>query len=245
MTRYGRIADSYDPDDHHYSLPEQAQPLPPLVDLRAGCPPDRDQGDVGACTAFATTGMLWYDRHRQGEPDFAYSELFLYYISRANKSVDTGTTIRNSIKSALKTGVCNEELWPYNDGNEFLHPTLACYQDARLHRAVEYQRVPQDLAHMRSVLAGGNVLVVGFTVFQSFESPIVASTGIVPMPARGEQVLGGHAVLLAGYDDARQVFICQNSWGANWGDKGFFYMPYQYLLNSQLAGDFWVIQTVQ
>jgi len=98
---------------------------------------------------------------------------------------------------------------------------------------------------MRSVLAGSHVLVVGFTVFQSFESSDVATTGIVPMPARGEQVLGGHAVLCCGYDDARQVFICQNSWGANWGDKGFFYMPYQYLLNSQLAGDFWVIQTVQ
>jgi len=245
MTRYGRIPDPYDPDDHHYTLPKFVKPLPASIDLRGQCEPDRDQGNVGACTAFATTGMLWYDRHRQGEPDFAYSELFLYYNSRADKKADTGTTIRNSIKAALRVGVCNEELWPYNEDHEFLHPAPGCYQDALLHRGVEYQRVPQDLLHMQSVLAGGNVLVVGFTVFSSFESSTVATTGIVPMPARGEQELGGHAVLLVGYDDARQVFTCQNSWGATWGDKGFFYIPYQYLLNSKLSSDFWVIQKVQ
>jgi C1A family cysteine protease len=84
----------------------------------------------------------------------------------------------------------------------------------------------------------------GFTVYESFESDAVAQTGIVPMPSSNEEVLGGHAVLAVGYDDASTSFIVRNSWGPNWGQKGYYQMPYGYLTNTDLASDFWAIQVV-
>jgi C1A family cysteine protease len=76
-------------------------------------------------------------------------------------------------------------------------------------------------------------------------SPEVAQTGKVPLPPRGEQLIGGHAVLAVGYDDAEQSFIVRNSWGTSWGIKGYCMMPYGYLTDSQLARDFWAVYTVE
>ena len=84
-------------------------------------------------------------------------------------------------------------------------------------------------------------MVFGFTVYESFESPEVASTGVVPYPKRGESVLGGHAVCIAGYDAARKVFIVRNSYGDQWGKAGYFEMPFKYVTSKSLASDFWVI----
>src|SRR5882672_5472115 len=209
MTRYGRIPDLPDQRDHYYTLPGLAKPLPASVDLRGQCPPVRDQGQVGACTAFATTGMLSYDRNKQALSLFAYSELFLYFVTRYKEhteNTDSGASIRDAIKCALKLGVCSEDLWPYNEDHVTVRPSMACYQIALQHRAIQYQRVIQELTHMQSVLAGNNTLVVGISVYESFESAAVAATGVVPLPGKNEQLLGGHAVLLVGYDDARQVF---------------------------------------
>ena len=83
---------------------------------------------------------------------------------------------------------------------------------------------------MKACLASGWPFVIGFSVYESFESSAVARTGLMPMPAHGEALLDGHAVLVVGYEDARQVFITRNSWSAQWADHGYFYMPYAYLL---------------
>jgi C1A family cysteine protease len=97
---------------------------------------------------------------------------------------------------------------------------------------------------MRGCLANGYPFVFGFTVYQSFESAAVAQTGIVPMPAPGEQVLGGHCVLAVGYDDNQRRFIVRNSWGPSWGVAGYCTMPYEYLINPNLASDFWTLRSV-
>lgn len=220
-------------------------PLPASVDLRPECPPVRDQGQVGSCTAFAITGALGYDRIKQHLPALAYSELFLYWNERKDKEQDDGARIRDGIKSAVKQGVCAESLWPYDPVEVLVQPTAACYEQAVQHKALTYRRVPQFLTLMQSCLADGYPFVAGFTVFESFESAEVASTGIVPMPAKGEQELGGHAILVVGYENEKQMFICQNSWSTTWGDKGFFYMPYPYLLSHKLASDFWTVRTVE
>src|SRR6266702_898905 len=110
-----------------------------------------------------------------------------------------------------------------------------CSSDLKKYTAVQYQRVDQSLAQMKGCLAAGSPIVIGFTVYESFESSAVAQTGDAPMPGPGEQVLGGHAVLVVGYDDATSRFRLRNSWGTGWGKKGYFTLPYTYLTDSNLS----------
>jgi C1A family cysteine protease len=91
-------------------------------------------------------------------------------------------------------------------------------------------------------LSEGFPFVFGFTVYNSFESEETAQTGILKMPGWNEGCVGGHAVCCVGYNDAEQMFIVRNSWGSSWGLQGYFKMPYQYMVNPNLASDFWTIR---
>jgi C1A family cysteine protease len=81
-------------------------------------------------------------------------------------------------------------------------------------------------------------------VFSGLESEEVAQTGVVPMPEEDEKSLGGHAIVCVGYDDKKKVWIMRNSWGETWGDKGYFYLPQEYLTDANIASDFWTIRKV-
>lgn len=245
MSRYGWQADR--PDfDHFYSVhPLILQTLPSIVDLRNQCPPIYDQGQLGSCTANAIAGAIEFDQKKQNLPEFTPSRLFIYYNERAKEGTvnsDSGAAIRDGIKSVAKQGACAEAEWPYNINEFTVKPTQTCYDAALMHKIILYQRIVNNLLQMKGCLASGSPFVYGFTVYESFESQEVSTTGIVPMPHPGESVLGGHAVLAVGYDDNNQWFICRNSWGPSWGVNGYFYMPYLYL-TSGLASDFWTIRT--
>ena len=243
--KMGWKPDLPDKRDHLYHAPKIV--LPPSVDLRPTCPPIQDQGQLGSCTAFAITGALGYDQIKQGETFTPLSELFVYYNERAKEHTiasDAGASIRDGIYSVSHQGACPELEWPYNISQFTVKPSHKCYEDARSHRALSYQRLNQALSQLKSCLASGYPFVFGFTVYTSFESGVVARTGIVPMPELDESVLGGHAVVAVGYDDAKQWFIVRNSWGASFGDKGYVYMPYAYLTDRGLSSDFWTIRTV-
>ena len=138
----------------------------------------------------------------------------------------------------------NEKSWPYVISKFTNKPTDSCYKEATGNKAVKYQRLMRTLYDFKSCLASGFPFVGGFSVYESFESNEVAQTGKMPMPTANEQLLGGHAVMFVGYDDSINCWIVRNSWGNKWGDKGYFYMPYEYLLNRNLSDDFWVIQKV-
>jgi C1A family cysteine protease len=158
---------------------------------------------------------------------------------------DAGAQIRDGIKSVSTIGACPESDWPYVIDKFADKPANPpAFDDAPLGKVVLYKRVIQNLAQMKGCLASGFPFVFGFTVYESFESQQVAQTGEVPMPGPGENVLGGHAVLAIGYDDASQRFIVRNSWGLNWGMNGYFKMPYTYLTQEDLAADFWTIRLV-
>lgn len=230
--------------------------LPTVVDLRPNCPPVYDQGQLGSCTANASCGAFEFDLLRQGLTDFTPSRLFQYYNSRVlshDVHADNGSTVRDANKALAKYGVCSESLWPYNVAMVFHKPAKSDYKAALSNKITQYMRVSQDIVSMKATLAGGLPIQIGFTVYDSFESDEVAQTGIVPMPdLTSESVLGGHAVLICGFFDSDVVngqvlsnyFIVRNSWSSSWGDAGYFYMPYAYFTNPQLASDLWVIQTV-
>lgn len=245
---YGWKRDLPDHRDHLYAAPiEYLQALPPSVDLRPHCPPVYDQLSLGSCTSNAIAGAIEFDRKKQGLSDFTPSRLFIYYNERAMEGTidsDSGAMIRDGIKSVNAQGACSEDEWPYFIGRFTAKPSPLCYQHALLDKAVSYQRVTRNLSQMKACLASGLPFVFGFTVYDSFESEQVASTGIVPMPSHREQVLGGHAVVCVGYDDSKQAFYVRNSWGASWGLDGYCLMPYAYLLNKGLSSDFWVIKTI-
>lgn len=249
IRRYGWIPDAPDERDHLYAAPPQfLLALPASADLRKQCPPVYDQGQLGSCTANAIAGALQFLEGKEGSPaPLMPSRLFIYYNERVIEgtvSIDSGAMIRDGIKSVASEGVCPEPEWPYDIGKFARKPSAQCYKDAKLDRAISYQRLVQDVNQMKGCLASGFPFVFGFTVYESFEGPSVAKTGHAPMPRVGERAVGGHAVTAVGYDETKQWFVVRNSWGAGWGIKGYFTMPYAYLLQPGLSQDFWTIRLV-
>ncbi|MGA9359013.1 MAG: C1 family peptidase [Mycobacterium sp.] len=233
-------------------------PLPSECDLRPSMPPVYDQGQLGSCTGNAIAAAMEYERDRQGLSDFSPSRLFVYYNERALEgtvSSDSGAVIRDGIKVVNSDGVCPETLWPYDIGMFSVKPPKRCYVAAETDKAVQYEAI-QTLGDLKDAIASNLSVVFGFTVYQSFESPAVAQSGVLPMPKPDEATVGGHAVVAVGYNDSKNQVIVRNSWGASWGDQGYFYMPYQYMTGSKassdsspingahLASDFWAIQLV-
>lgn len=246
---YGWVRDLPDHRDLLYAAPiVNLKALPPSVDLRNACPPVYDQGQLGSCTANGIAAAIQFDRMKQKlKPDFNPSRLFIYYNERVMEhtvSSDSGAQIRDGIKSVGKQGDCPETEWPYDIKKFTDKPPAGCYRDAIKYKALQYQRVLQDLNQMKGCLASGYPFVFGFTVYDSFESEAVAKTGVVPMPGTNEQVLGGHCVVAVGYDDHQQRFTIRNSWGSDWAMKGYCTMPYGYLTNANLASDFWTIRVL-
>lgn len=243
--KYGLIRQFPDIRDVEYQyMPSANIVIPPTIDYRSLFPPSPNQLDLGCCTAESAVAALYYDERKQNEQVGIGSPLFFYYNERSNKGQDTGATIRQSVKTAVKYGTCDEALWPYDTTKFAEQPSQECYDQAAKRRARVYRPVAQNLMTMQTCLASGYPIMIGFTVYSSFESDVVASTGIVPMPGNNESVLGGHAVLIVGYENDKQWFIVRNSWGTDWGDNGCCYMPYSFVLSPHIATDFWMIQTV-
>lgn len=250
IQRYGWIHDLPDHRDYQFAAPTaMLAHLPIKVDMRDHCPKVYDQGQLGSCTANAIGGAMEFDFFKEKVKDvFTPSRLFIYYNERVIENTvesDSGAQIRDGIKSVAAQGAPHESSWPYDIAKFKEKPSPGAYDDALKHKATEYQRLVQTTSQMKGCLAAGNPFVFGFTVYSSFESAEVAKTGRVPMPGSGEAVLGGHAVLAVGYDDAEQRFIVRNSWGTGWGMQGYFTIPYAYLTDTHLASDFWTIKFVK
>ena len=246
---YGWNRDMPDGRDVMYAAPpEVVTQLPTKVDLRDQCPDVYDQGQLGSCTANAIGGALEFDQMKQGESPFTPSRLFIYYNERTIEgtvSSDSGAQIRDGVKSVNQNGAPPETDWPYDISKFADKPSKQAYDDGAKHKSILYQRVTQTLPQLKGCLAAGFPFVFGFVVYESFESQEVASSGEGQMPKAGEKQLGGHAVLAVGYDEDQQRFIIRNSWGPNWGLKGYFTLPYPYLLQDTLSSDFWTIRSVQ
>ena len=240
--KYGWVPDVPDQRDFLYSAIRPKLTLPASVDLRAGCSVIEDQGQLGSCTANALAGGLEFlDRKADGVYTDV-SRLFIYYNERlleGTASSDSGAMLRDGIKTLAKAGACFEKTWPYDIAKFTRKPSASCYTEGKKHCITSYHRIT-TLNDMLVCLSEGFPFVFGFTVYESFEGAAVANTGVVKMPGKSEKTLGGHAVLAVGYDQKAKRFLVRNSWGAAWGQKGYFTMPFEYL--TTLADDFWTIR---
>jgi C1A family cysteine protease len=226
----------------NFKVFKDSTPLPSSVDLRSKMPPVYDQGPLGSCTANALVANFQFD-----DPSFMGSRLFLYYNERVLEQsiqLDSGALLSDGIVALQKYGICEETDWPYQVNQFAQKPPPICYQKATFHKALSVQNIHQDLSSIQQCLSSGLPFVVGIQVFQEFESPFVTLSGKVPIPTSKSVAIGGHAILVCGYNNTTQKFICRNSWGPKWGDKGYFYLPYAYLLNPQWCSDFWVVKKV-
>lgn len=254
MTRktktYGWIPDLPDHRDHKYSAPHAVLgTLPSKVDLRKKTPPVLDQGQLGSCTANAISNAFRFCLQVQkAKNTFQPSRLFIYYNERAIEGTvksDSGAQIRDGIKSVATQGTVSESVWPYDVGKFATKPDAQLYRIAALSQATSYQRITPTIDQIKGCLASGFPFVFGFTVYEGFESEKVAKTGVLSLPGPTERAIGGHAVMAVGYDDKTKTVIVENSWGPDWGKKGFFTMPYAYITNPNLADDFWTIRIVE
>jgi C1A family cysteine protease len=246
IARYGWLPDLPDHRDLRLVLPPRAEPLPASTDLRIGFPPVYDQTTSNSCGGNSISATVAYDRAQERDPSFIPSRSFIYYNARVIEGTadnDSGMMIRDGIKACADTGVCSEVDWPFDVTAITTRPSPQAFANAAQCKIVEYMRVDQTLDGLKGCLAAGFPIVFGFTVYESFESTAVAQTGKVSMPGWFERSVGGHAVVACGYTDNDSMFIVRNSWGPDWGDHGYFWLPYDYLTNNNLSDDFWTIRT--
>jgi C1A family cysteine protease len=226
-----------------------ASELPVLeeVDPRSDLPEVFDQGQLGSCTANSVAAAVEYDAKLGGSDPGFLSRLWIYYYERkiegAPADKDTGAFGRDGFKVCKTLGVPLEKDWPYDIAKFSEQPSASLADEAHQHRISNYRAVPRNLDSMKAVLSNKQTIAFGFSVYESFESQEVAKSGIVPMPTRSEKMLGGHEVLLVGYlKDEPNYGLVRNSWGAGWGLKGYFLMPWSYILDAHLASDFRTIR---
>lgn len=254
--KYGLLPDKPDKTEKLWSLPSGAKTvIPAKTDFSALFPAVYDQGELGSCTANGLLAAVDYIRKLQGLSYVYPSRLFLYYNERDIEGTvdeDAGARIQDGVKSLMRQGVCHETTWQYNVAKFKVKPPAKAYQEAMEHQALEYAKIPDsgNLLIIRQTLANHFPIVFGFMVYESFETEAVARSGICPMPKPREQCLGGHCVVMVGYDDnfsnpdgSKGAALVRNSWGPQWGLKGYFWMPYKFL--QKYASDFWVIKRVE
>lgn len=204
---------------------------------------------VHNCTANSACACFRYETAQvKNNFDFEPSRLFQYYNSRlleGTENEDAGAYIRDAFKAMNKYGLSLEKTWPYIISKFAIKPPVEAYAEGLKNVTVKYATVNQSESQIKQTLLSGAAISFGFNVYDSFFGSWEHITGIMPLPKKTESLQGGHAVTIVGWSDTKKCFLIQNSWGENWGQKGLFWMPYSFLLNTNECDDFWCIEEVK
>jgi C1A family cysteine protease len=240
-------------------LSSRSLSIPGSVDLRKWFSPIENQLSIGSCTAHAGMGVVEYFERRAFGKHIDGSRLFVYKTTRNLMQVtgDTGAWLRNVMGALCLCGVPAEKYWPYNVAGFDKEPPAFVYAVADNYEALQYfchdpqgANVPGNkvLSSVKKYLAGGVPSIFGFWGFSSFNNS--DAKGHIPYPCPGENAQWGHAIVAVGYDDKKKIkntqcnketkgaLLIRNSWGTGWGDAGYGWLPYDYVVN-KLAMDFW------
>ena len=235
---YGAKADTFDPLDLHYEKVVAPSQRPDHVDLERKGEPIWDQGQLGSCWWNACAAEI-----NDVQPEFFTSRLWGYYKSRVKMHTtheDSGTASRPALSVLLHMGAAPETDWPYEIDRFASPPPHKANVDAKAEVIEAYRRL-SGLDAMLDCLAAGRTFMLGVLLYDEFESNEVAHSGMVPMPAHGSNIVGGHEIQAKGYDAVKKLLKCRNSWAADWGDRGYFYLPFDYVSNAKLTLDAYVL----
>jgi C1A family cysteine protease len=228
----------FDARDYPYILSNI--PLRESIDLRHFDNRIDDQYDLGSCSANALVNayeMLLKIDYPNSFIDL--SRLFLYYNTRSVEGtvdVDSGAFLRDAIYAVKKYGLCDESLWPYRIDKFKQKPSIECYTDAEK-RNIKNYRLISNIDQMMDALNNDLPVIFGMAVYEGFVY-VDSLNPVVRIPHSNEHSIGGHAMVLVGYDKATERFIAKNSFGKDWGDKGYCYIPFEYARNELY--DSWV-----
>jgi len=227
MFKLGCVKDKVDDRDYLMRVYLPVIKIPKAIDYTPKLSPVRDQGDEGTCVSFASASgmkeyqeLIDYEKLVELSPRFVYSEC---------KKIDgmpkeEGTTIRAAMQVLENKGVCQEKFWPYLP-HQKTKARKGAIDNAKKFRIVTYARI-LNLDELRLSLASKGPCVIGVEVFGGMMN---TKTGLVPMPAKNESSLGGHAICPVGYDDKKKVIKFKNSWSGEWGRNGYGFLPYAYV----------------
>lgn len=232
-------ADRQDFRDYVYQ-PRSTEPRQ-SVDLRPWCSPIEDQLHLGSCVGQAIVGAFELMVNKLYSDRFIdLSRLFVYYNARLYDNLvdeDVGAYMRDGIKAVKEYGVCSEQLWPYNVQKFSTAPGVDCYIEAKNRIIRRYYRVRSSEDVVNAVNENYPV-VISMSVYNSFYDLELPGRAVLALPQLWEEMIGGHAVCIVGYDLAKKQFTCRNSFGLDWGDQGYFYMPFSYVTNN--VWDSWI-----
>jgi C1A family cysteine protease len=206
------------------------------VDLRsnASCPKVLNSENLNSSASNALSNLIRFWLRKKNKKEYQPSRLYMYYFARSlenNINNDTDVSLKNLCRAVEKFGICSEKNWPYDIAKFNIKPDDNIVKETTIN--FKYYHVKNKIHELKRLLSHGYPIIFMMPFFDNNSSEIIL------LLKKNKKPLEVKAITIYGYRDSSNMFICMNSLGTNWGEKGFFYVPYKYV--SKHGYDFWTI----